>query len=269
VEAVHAASDAECAAYRRDGFVLRKSVYDAAALEDLRKAAEQVVSEVTSRARRGEGSTEFRLDGDHRFQFSSKSLIQWEWREGSQEVRLLEPFTHLHPRFQALWDDPRFTQPARAFLGVESVAPFTCKLNLKRPRDGSEFPWHQDFPYWYVRTPEQAHEVLTAMLFLDESRAANGALRVLPGSHHAGPAPRDRVRPDQFTADPAQIDEAREVLVEAPAGSILFFPSLLLHRSSANTSEHQRRAILLSFQPPGRPRHETLPWRPELVRELP
>ena len=107
------------------------------------------------------------------------------------------------------------------------------------------------------------------MLFLDESTAANGALRVLPGSHRAGPAPRNRTEETGFLADPTHIDASQEVLVPAPAGSVLFFPSLLLHRSSPNTSVHQRRAILLSFQPAGRPRQEDLPWNPERVHELP
>ena len=49
-------------------------------------------------------------------------------------------------------------------------------------REGSEYPWHQDYPYWYVRTPFHAHEIVNAMIFLDDSAADNGALRVLPGS---------------------------------------------------------------------------------------
>jgi ectoine hydroxylase-related dioxygenase (phytanoyl-CoA dioxygenase family) len=132
---------------------------------------------------------------------------------------------------------------------VEEVCAFTCKLNLKRPREGSEFPWHQDYPYWYVRTPEHAHEIVTAMLFLDDAVAANGALRVLPGSHRGGPAPRDRGEASGFLADPVRIDSAREALIEVEAGSVLFFPALLLHRSTPNASDRPRRAILLSFQP--------------------
>lgn len=256
-------------AYRRRGYALLPQAFDAEELIGLRGAVEETVAAVVASAAAGEGSREFRLQREHRFQFARQSLIQWEWREGSMEVRLLEPFTHLHPAFGALWEDPRFVEPARAFLGVDAVAPFTCKLNLKRPLEGSEFPWHQDYPYWYVRTPANAHEVLTGILFLDDALADNGALRVLPGSHLTGPAPRNRTGEDVFTADPSRIDESREVLLEAPAGSLLFFPALLLHRSSPNTSERQRRALLLSFQPAGRPRQETLPWRPETVEELP
>ena len=261
--------ETERSVFFRDGYLLRRDVFRPEEVEKLRSAAEEVVASVVERARAGEGSQEFRLPGDHRFQFARQSLIQWEWREGSGEVRLLEPVTHLDPRFDALWSDPRLSDPMKDFLGAAGVCPFTSKLNLKRPREGSEYPWHQDYPYWYVRTPEHAHEIVNAMIFLDDASVDNGALRVLPGSHRTGPAPRDRSEPSQFLADPARIDETKSVQLEAPAGAVLFFPALLLHRSSPNTSERQRRALLLSYQPAGRERQETLPWHPELVHNLP
>jgi ectoine hydroxylase len=261
--------DAERVAYARDGYLLRRDLFQPDEIAGLRSAAEAIVASIVERARAGEGSREFRLAGAHRFQFAQQSLIQWEWREGSGEVRLLEPVTHLHPRFEGLWNDPRLTEPMRDFLGVSGVCPFTSKLNLKRPREGSEYPWHQDYPYWYVRTPEHAHEIANAMIFLDDAATDNAALRVLPGSHRRGPAPRDRREPSQFLADPRLIDEQKSVQVQAPAGAVLFFPALLLHCSAPNTSERQRRALLLSYQPAGRPRQETLPWRPERVHDLP
>jgi ectoine hydroxylase-related dioxygenase (phytanoyl-CoA dioxygenase family) len=92
---------------------------------------------------------------------------------------------------------------------------------------------------------------------------------VLPGSHHNGPAPRDPSDPTKFLADPARINATEERLIAAPAGSLLCFGSLMLHRSSPNRSSHQRRAILLSFQPGGRSRQQELTWRPERVDELP
>ena len=259
----------ESAHYTEHGWLLREGAFAEWELPALREAAEETVAAVRARALAPGGGPEFRIGEGHRLQLSSATVIQWEWREGSQEVRLLEPVTHLHPRFGALWEDPRLVEPFRDALGTAEVVPFTCKLNLKRPREGSEFPWHQDYPYWYVRTPEHAHEIATVILFLDAADAGNGGLRVLPGSHKAGPAPRDRGEPTQFLADAARFDASGERLVEAPAGSLLFFGSLLLHRSTPNTSERPRRALLLSFQPAGRPRQEALPFRPHLVQELP
>jgi len=120
-----------------------------------------------------------------------------------------------------------------------------------------------------VRAPLHAHEVATAMLFLDDADAGNGALRVLPGSQRGGPFPRDRGEATGFLADPERIDASRERLLPAAAGSVLLFGSWLVHRSAPNVSDRERRAILLSFQPAGRPRQEALPWRPHLVQELP
>ena len=254
---------------RRDGFVVRENAFAADELDMLRATAEEVIAEVIEHATRPDAGPEMRLGDGHRMQFSSRTVIQWEWREGSREVRLIEPFTHLHPRFAALWDEPRLSEPFKDVFDVPEVAPYTSKLNLKRPREGSEFPWHQDYSYWYAFTPEHAHEIGTVILFLDDAHAGNGAIRVLPGSHRRGPAPRDPRDPTLFLADPLRIDASQERIVEAGAGSLLFFPSLLLHRSSPNTSGSQRRAILLSFQPAGRPLQAELTWQPERVHELP
>jgi ectoine hydroxylase len=154
-------------------------------------------------------------------------------------------------------------------LGADVIGPYTCKLNLKRPHEGSEFPWHQDFPYWYAFVGDRARDIASAILFLDDARIVNGAIRVLPGSHREGPAARDPNDPTGFLADPARLDTTREAAIEAGAGSLLFLPSLLVHRSSPNGSPHERRAVLLSFQPAGRPRQQELAWRPERVGELP
>ena len=92
---------------------------------------------------------------------------------------------------------------------------------------------------------------------------------MLPGSHLAGPARRDPADPTQFLADPAAIDASREVVVEVPAGSVVWFGAFLLHRSSPNTTGGHRRALLPSWQPAGRPRLQQLDYRRELVGQLP
>jgi ectoine hydroxylase len=154
-------------------------------------------------------------------------------------------------------------------VGSEEVAPFTCKLNLKRAVEGSEFPFHQDYPYWYVAVGQDAAQVATAIVFLDEATTDNGAVRVIAGSHAAGPAPRDRNEPTEFLADAGRLALDREVTVEVPAGSLLMFGAFLVHRSSPNRTTVHRRALLPSFQPAGRPRLHDVPYRRELVRDLP
>lgn len=259
----------EQARYADDGYIVRHHVLAPHEIADLRAVAEDVVARVVAQAERPDAGPEMRLADGHRIQFSSRTAIQWEWQAGSREIRLLEPVTHLDAMLLRLWDDPRLVAPMRAALGCGDVGPYTCKLNLKRPREGSRFPWHQDFTYWYAFAGSHARDIATAIVFLDDASRENGAIRVLPGSHRRGPAPRDPDDPTGFLADPARIEADREVAVEAPAGAVLLLSSLLLHRSSPNTSAHQRRALLLSFQPAGRPRQVELDWRPDRVHELP
>jgi hypothetical protein len=57
--------------------------------------------------------------------------------------------------------------------------------------------------------------------------------------------------------------------LEAPAGSVAWFGSLLLHRSAPNLSDRDRRAVLHSFQPHGRAHYRDTPFEPRRVERLP
>ncbi len=256
-------------AFGSDGFVVCEALLEPAELEELRSVTERVAASVAARARRQGAGPERDLGDGHRIQFSSHTAIQWEWRDGSEEIRLLEPVDHLHPRIQALFADERLTAPVRDELSESTLSPFTSKMNLKRATDGSEFPWHQDYPYWYPAVGEDAQDVATAIVFLDDAVAANGALRVLPGSHANGPVRRDPAAPTGFLTDPSALDSSGEIVLEVPAGTVVWFGAFLVHRSSPNTTDHHRRALLPSWQPAGRPRLHDVPYRPERVVELP
>ncbi|MFF5505095.1 phytanoyl-CoA dioxygenase family protein [Streptomyces roseolus] len=111
--------------------------------------------------------------------------------------------------------------------------------------------------------------VATAMVFLDDVTAGNGALQIVPGSHRAGPAPRDRTEPTGLLVVAARTDVRGAVTVEAPAGSTLLFPGLVVHRSGPNRTGRDRRSPLLCFQPAGRPELAGLPYRAEHLSDLP
>ena len=259
----------ELSQLERDGFVVRTSVLSGKELDELRDIVESIAAAVAAHARREGAGPEATLGDGHRIQFSSRAAIQWEWQEGSNEIRLVEPCDHLHPRLGALFEDPRIYEPLTDAVGCEHLMPFTSKLNMKRAVEGSEFPFHQDYPYWYVAVGADAADIATAVLFLDDATADNGALRVLPGSHRHGPAPRDPNDPTGFLADAASLDVDGEMTLELPAGSVVFFGAFLVHRSSPNRSSSHRRALLPSMQPAGRPRLQDVPYRPELVVDLP
>ena len=118
---------------------------------------------------------------------------------------------------------------------------------------------HQDHPYW-VGVAENADEVGTAMLFLDDATVENGCLEVVPGSHTSGEMPRREVADfGQMEMDPERFDTKRLVPLVVPAGTVVYFGPFLVHQSQPNRTELDRRALLFSYQPAGRSPHARPP----------
>jgi ectoine hydroxylase-related dioxygenase (phytanoyl-CoA dioxygenase family) len=240
---------AERSAWERDGFFIRESVFAPSELEELRAAAERVVR----RARRaaGRGGRGYEVDGN-RYHEVSTTTIQFEHAACSETLRVIEPFHHLDGRIGRLVDDARLVEPMRGLVGSREVALFTDKLNLKRPREGSRFRWHQDSPYW-AHFCAHLDRLPNAMVALDDATEENGCLRVIAGSHARGCLPGlqgEGVLGPLFT-DPRHFDLSRQVPAVMPAGSILFFSPHIVHGSEPNLSDRPRRACVLTYQPAG------------------
>ncbi len=250
------------------GFVLLPRLLGAAETAALGEAAEAVLAQATREVRGGRADATVWPDG-HRLEKVDGTTVHWEPEARPPAVRNLSPVTHLSPVLDALWDDNRITAPMRRIVGSDDLGAFTSKLNFKRAGVGSEFRWHQDYPYWYCCAGPGARDIATAMVFLDDVTADNGALQIVPGSHRAGPAPRDRAEPTGLLVDAARTDVRGAVTVEAPAGSVLMFPGLVVHRSGPNRTGRDRRSLLLCFQPAGRPELADLPYRAERLSDLP
>jgi ectoine hydroxylase-related dioxygenase (phytanoyl-CoA dioxygenase family) len=121
-------------------------------------------------------------------------------------------------------------------------------------------PWHQDltiavaskceapgFGPWsvkdgipHVQSPESLLKQMIALrLHLDDCDAANGALRVIPGSHKSG-----RLNPGQISNVRAS---SAEMVCEASAGDVLLMRPLLLHASSKSVSNRRRRILHIEY----------------------
>jgi phytanoyl-CoA hydroxylase len=249
-------NDAERSQYDRDGFVVRRGVFGPDELDALRAAGEEVIDQLVA-IRRGRRVAA----GSYTFELESASVVMIKWEGDSDVVHGIEPFAHFHPVFQRFAADDRFTDPARDVLGVGAVGLFTEKLNYKRARRGGPVVLHQDYPYW-VDSVDDLDRVMTIMLLLDDSSAANGCLQVVPGSHRDGLQPcRDVPGFAKFEIDPERYDASKLVPVELAAGDLVMFGPLLVHCSEPNRSDRDRRALLYTYQPAGN-RHTLEGFRP-------
>jgi ectoine hydroxylase len=242
-------SEAERRAWRDDGFFQRAAAFDAEEVAALSAAAERCVALAESAI--ASSNAGYAIDGNV-YHEAGGSTIQLEHASGSRTIRVIEPFHHLDEEMDRLLDDPRLVDPMRDLVGDERVALFTDKLNLKRPREGSRFRWHQDSPYWahFFRELDRLPNVLLA---LDDADEHNGCFRVIRGSHRRGMLPgcEGEGRLGALFTDPRGFDLADQVAAKAKAGSLVFFSPHTVHGSEPNRSDRRRRALVLTYQPGG------------------
>ena len=238
-------------AWEHDGFFVRASVFRPKEVEALREAAEAC-------ARRAEeavvqGGDAYAIDGNRYHDLADASTVQFEHAEATRTLRVIEPFHRFDPRLDALIDDPRLVVPMKDLVRDECVALYTDKLNLKRPREGSRFRWHQDSPYW-AHFASELDRLPNVMVALDDANVENGCFRVIRGSHREGMLPglEGQGRLGPLFTDPRAFDLAAQVPIEVPAGSLVFFSPHSVHGSEPNASAALRRAFVITYQPGGR-----------------
>jgi len=101
-------------------------------------------------------------------------------------------------------------------------------------------PWSVKDGVPHVQPPVHLLEqMLTIRLHLDDSDEANGALRVIPGSHQSGRLSADAI-------DRLQNENSPTVCCVA-AGDALLMKPLLLHSSARSHNESHRRVIHIEY----------------------
>jgi ectoine hydroxylase-related dioxygenase (phytanoyl-CoA dioxygenase family) len=135
----------------------------------------------------------------------------------------------------------------RATIG-DTAYFFFDQYVVKGPEGGLPFSWHQDSGYVVGNggPPDHAPYV-TCWCPLDDATVENGTVRLMPGSHRQGILPHVR-QPgsNDLVGAPA---EAEGIIVEAKAGDIVAFSSLLLHATGANRTDRPRRVYLAQYTP--------------------
>lgn len=240
---------------RKDGYVVRAGVFVGDELRALQRATEALVAGLLEK----DPGTPKIPAGSYLFQPFPEpcTIVKWE-PDAPDVVQGVEPFAHFDEALRGFGLDARLVDPMRDVVGSDDVDLFTEKLNLKRAKVGGPIVLHQDYPYWVANSDDPAR-IATALVFLDDAHTGNGGLEVVPGSHRAGVRPGRETRGFGAFEMPSDACEEELVALEVEAGTVVFFGSLLVHRSLPNRSGGDRRTLLYSYQPAGsRKSHEEL-----------
>ena len=177
----------------------------------------------------------------------------------------------------------RLVEPARQLLD-DDVYVHQFKINAKVALEGDQWEWHQDYLYWLKEDAMPRPNVLTAVLFVEETNEFNGPMLIVPGSHQDGVVNIDiheKYQDDKkqwaatLTADlKYKIDkdilrrllEKRSIrAITVPAGSVMFFHGNLFHASSNNLSPWDRISVFVSYNSMANTLREKENPRPEFI----
>lgn len=199
--------------YDRDGFLFPIDLFSAAEVAAYRKAFETLIESSRDRSPQ-------RFDRLHLF-------FDWAY----------EIVTHT-----ALLD------VVEAILGDDILVYGTLVLS-KQPHDSRYASWHQDSFYSGLHlTPSTS-----AWIALTPSGAANGCMRVIPGSHRSGPLDHESVSDDPNLLNrrgerlKVEVDEARAIDIVLRPGQLSLHQSTIVHGSNPNSSDEPRIGFIVRF----------------------
>ena len=148
--------------------------------------------------------------------------------------------------FRNLARHPNLVAVLQNLIG-EDLLLFRSTLMFKPAFHGSSHGLHQDSAYWPMEPPS----LVTVSIALNEATPENGCFKVVPRSHLWGVQQWGGIARQQDAPLTEREDVAEKQMdVPLPAGSALFFHSLMVHGSGPNTSPNPRNTALYAYFSP-------------------
>ena len=213
--------------YQSHGFVVLSSLFNNEEMDEARDALDSM---------RGRFAEEMGLS----LEVYDDRICQW------RDLWMTEP------PFDKILTDGRIIEAAQFFMQQPSVQ-LIHDHAIRKPFSAlnSTIPWHQDYPFWPVDTPNS----LSTWTPMEDVSETGGSLEIIDGSHKWGVSP-----PVDFIMDPMDFS-GREDIIRVPVtkGSMVVLHSLTWHRSNPNQDQGTARPAHITLWVPGHAR-----YRPDL-----
>ncbi len=216
--------------FLEDGYLVIKNVFDESELSQMQNLFDLLLEDAKSY----EG--ESYLGQDCHYIFDEGRLNRIVWCGGRQE-KLLE-----------YGINKKITGPVSDLLKTKDITQIINQAHFKLPGENVEFEWHQDSDHRRYDTDLWNDlgingSYIQSVVAIDKMTYDNGPLKALKNSHENGHL--------GLKKNPSQIDrlvrEYEEVVFEMNAGDVIFFGPYLIHSSSINTTDMQRRVFINGF----------------------
>lgn len=219
-------SDAQLAAFERDGFILLRGFADAARCEAILKAA---LEEIEARTPPIETEGEY-VETDN------------------PTLRRLRQVYDRRPEFRD-WMRDRAIRPMLAQVLHDTPVLTLAHHNsimTKMPSTSTETCWHQDRRYWHFENDN----LVSVWLALGEERMENGVLEFIPGSHKLTFAPEQFDAKTCFVTGRPENDAliAQKVHYDLHQGDVVLFHCRTLHHAYDNRTPIPKIAFVYTVK---------------------
>ena len=210
--------------FNRDGFAILQSPFDESTLAHMRASLDLNANKSGSVRKGGRRDVVDDLPN---------------LRDISERVEILRIMSDILGEEAFLVRATLFDKTAEANWKVPWHQDVTIAVKERRDTPGYS-PWSIKSGIAHVQPPTEVLErMVTIRIHLDPCPKSNGALWVMPGSHHHGRLNQNEVG--------SYIDEKLTVCCVANMGDILIMRPLLLHSSSTSLEPARRRVLHFDF----------------------
>lgn len=225
------------AGYRKNGYVVVEDILSSVDIDNVRLAMEEI-----------------KHYPDH------PTII----REEDGEIRSVFSPQQYKEIFYEIYTMRTIVEMSKALVGSDLYL-YQYKLNLKNAFSGKPWEWHQDYAYWQMDDGVPQPDMLSVLIYLNDTRSYQGPLIVIPGSHKQGVVmfqPKTHLAGSEnlmnslgadlkYTVHTNHIknmaDENGIHVLEAKAGTAVFFHANLFHASWGNLSPYNRDTLIITY----------------------